>query len=101
MGSPVRTVDRYIALKFEPHLHTLHSDGQDSVASMFEACKAASYDAVALTDHNTVSGLPEAEVIARDLHLVMIPGTELTIFHGHAVGWGGSRVPEWRGRGGW
>ena len=70
MGSPVRTVDRYTALKFEPHLHTLHSDGQDSVASMFEACKAAGYDAVALTDHNTVSGLPEAEVIARDLDLV-------------------------------
>src|SRR5438270_7949858 len=96
MGSPVRTVDRYIALKFEPHLHTLHSDGQDSVASMFEACKAAGYDAVALTDHNTVSGLPLAEVIAHDLDLVLIPGTEITTFHGHSVVLGLTRVPEWR-----
>jgi PHP domain-containing protein len=86
----------YVALKFEPHLHTLHSDGQSTVAAMFTACKAAGYQAVALTDHNTLSGLAEARAVAADLDLVLLPGVEVTTFHGHAVVLGVSRVPEWR-----
>jgi hypothetical protein len=86
----------YVPLKFEPHLHTLHSDGQDSIAAMFGACKSAGYDAVALTDHNTMSGLAEARAIAAELDLVLVPGVEVTTFHGHAVVLGVSHVPEWR-----
>jgi hypothetical protein len=86
----------YVRMKFEPHLHTLHSDGQASVASMFAACKAAGYEAVALTDHNTLSGLAEARKVAAELDVVLIPGVEVTSFHGHAVVLGVSRVPEWR-----
>jgi len=86
----------YVALKLEPHLHTLHSDGQDTVADMFAACKAAGYEAVALTDHNTLSGLGEAERAAADLDLILLPGVEVTTFRGHAVVLGVSSVPEWR-----
>jgi len=86
----------YVALKLEPHLHTLHSDGRDTVADMFAACKSAGYQAVALTDHNTISGLAEAERAARDLDLVLVPGVEVTTFHGHAVALGVTSVPEWR-----
>ena len=86
----------YALLKFEPHLHTLHSDGADSVAAMFEACQAAGYDAVALTDHNTLSGLPEAIEAAARLGLVVVPGVEVTTFRGHALALGVQRVPEWR-----
>src|SRR5438874_204728 len=50
----------YQVLKVETHLHTLHSDGQHSVTAMFESCRSAGYEAVALTDHNTLSGLDEA-----------------------------------------
>ena len=90
------TAAHYQVLKVETHLHTLHSDGQHSVAAMLEACKSAGYDAVALTDHNTVSGLPEAEVAAARLGLVLVPGVEVTTFRGHAVVLGVARVPEWR-----
>lgn len=83
-------------LKLETHLHTLHSDGQDTVADMFAACRAAGYDAVALTDHNTLSGFAEARVVAADLGLILIPGVEVTTFRGHSVVLGVSRVPEWR-----
>jgi hypothetical protein len=86
----------YQALKFEPHLHTVHSDGRDSVASMFAACRAADYAAVALTDHNTVTGLPEGAAAARELELIFVPGVEVTTFHGHAIVLGVTRVPEWR-----
>src|SRR5438128_2602892 len=83
-------------LKLEPHLHTLHSDGQDSVAAMFEACRSVGYDAVALTDHNTLSGLPEAVEAADRLGLILVPGVEVTTFRGHAVVLGVRHVPEWR-----
>ena len=83
-------------VKFESHLHTVHSDGQDTIAAMFEACKSAGYDAVALTDHNTISGLDEARAAAEELGLILVPGVEVTTFRGHAVVLGVSSVPEWR-----
>ncbi len=86
----------YQVLKIETHLHTLHSDGQHSVSAMFEACRSAGYDAVALTDHNTLSGLDEAIEAAELLGLICVPGVEVTTFRGHAVVLGISRVPEWR-----
>ncbi len=87
---------RFELLKLEPHLHTVHSDGEDSVTIMLESCKLAGYDVVALTDHNTLSGLSEAQAAAEELDLILIPGVEVTTFHGHAVALGVSRVPEWR-----
>jgi hypothetical protein len=86
----------YQVLKVETHLHTLHSDGQDSVEAMFSACLGAGYDVVALTDHNTLSGLVSARDVAERLGLILIPGVEVTTFRGHAVALGVSRVPEWR-----
>jgi hypothetical protein len=86
----------YLALKLEPHLHTLHSDGQDTVQAMFGACREAGYDVVALTDHNTLSGVDEARAVAAELGLICLPGVEVTTFRGHAVVLGVSSVPEWR-----
>lgn len=86
----------YAVLKIETHLHTVHSDGQDSVLAMFDACRSAGYDTVALTDHNTLSGLAEALAAAESLGLLALPGVEVTTFNGHAVVLGVSRVPEWR-----
>jgi hypothetical protein len=86
----------YLRLKLEPHLHTLHSDGQDDVPAMLEACREAGYDAVALTDHNTTSGLAEGVEVAERLGLILLPGVEVTTFRGHAVGLGLASVPEWR-----
>jgi hypothetical protein len=83
-------------LKVETHLHTLHSDGHHGVAEMLSACVSAGYDAVALTDHNTLSGLREANDVAHGLDLILVPGVEVTTFRGHAVVLGVTRVPEWR-----
>jgi hypothetical protein len=86
----------YQVLKLETHLHTVHSDGQHTIREMFEACRAAGYQAVALTDHNTQSGIAEAVDIAAELGLILVPGVEVTTFRGHAVVLGISHVPEWR-----
>jgi len=86
----------YQVLKLETHLHTRHSDGQHGVTEMLAACRMAGYDAVALTDHNTQSGLDEAVEAAARLGLILLPGVEVTTFSGHAVVLGVTRVPEWR-----
>jgi hypothetical protein len=90
------TAGGYEVLKVETHLHTLHSDGHNGVAEMLSACVTAGYDAVALTDHNTLSGLAEAYDVADGLGLILLPGVEVTTFRGHAVVLGVARVPEWR-----
>lgn len=86
----------YQVLKLETHLHSVHSDGQHTIREMFEACRGAGYAAVALTDHNTQSGISEAVECAAELGLVLVRGVEVTTFRGHAVVLGVSHVPEWR-----
>src|SRR5437762_3348233 len=86
----------YQLLKLETHLHTLHSDGQHGVEDMLRACCAVGYDAIALTDHNTLSGLSEAIDSAATMGLILLPGVEVTTFRGHAITIGVSHVPEWR-----
>jgi hypothetical protein len=96
IGADPYAARHYQVLKLETHLHTRHSDGQDGVTEMLAACRGAGYDAVALTDHNTQSGLDEAVEAAARLGLILLPGVEVTTFFGHAVVLGVTRVPEWR-----
>ena len=58
------------------HVHSDHSDGTCTVAEVLEIAKKAGLSAVALTDHNTVSGLPEFMAAAKDIEA--IPGTEFS-----------------------
>ena len=40
------------------HLHSTHSDGTLTPAELIRQAKSLGLSAVALTDHNTVSGIP-------------------------------------------
>jgi len=78
------------------HMHTAHSDGscpsrrekQRVPCPLFLTAKAASergLDFIAITDHNTTSqanDIRELQPYFDDL--LMIPGREITTFHGHA-----------------
>lgn len=81
--------------KGDLHAHTNHSDGSWSVAELAEAARTYQLDFIALTDHNTVAGLPEIAAAAGD-DLLIIPGLELTTFNGHAVSLGSDRWIDWR-----
>ncbi|GHV95985.1 hypothetical protein AGMMS50293_23050 [Spirochaetia bacterium] len=81
---------------FELHNHTLHSDGQFTPESLCEAAKKYEYDGIALTDHNTMSGI---EAMAPELMrktLPVIPGIEWTTFFGHMVVIGAEKYIDWR-----
>ncbi|MBN1934019.1 MAG: PHP domain-containing protein [Anaerolineae bacterium] len=73
------------------HCHTHHSDAAGSVDDLIAAARAQGLDFLAVTDHNTVSHLPE---LARrgSPDLLLIPGMEITTYHGHANVWG---LREW------
>src|SRR4051812_13491558 len=60
-------------LRGETHLHTLHSDGADTVADMLAACARAGYDFAVLTDHSTTSGAAE---LRGEHGLITLLGTE-------------------------
>lgn len=63
------------------HLHTFYSDGTFSPAELVERAKALHLFAISVTDHDTMSGLPEA-LAAAGKDLEVIPGVELTAAFG-------------------
>lgn len=69
------------------HCHTYHSDGTAPLSDLLTAARAQGLDFLAVTEHNTTSHFPElARYMASDL--LLIPGEEITTFHGHANAWG-------------
>ncbi len=86
------------------HMHTAHSDGScDIVGAIsasanppstrgpcpavrtFEAARAAGLDFAAITDHNTITQLQDIrELQSAFPKTLLIPGTEITTFNGHA-----------------
>lgn len=60
------------------HTHSTASDGTDSPAGLMARAHALGLRAVALTDHDTLAGLPEAEEAARHLGIGFIRGCEIS-----------------------
>ena len=60
------------------HTHSRASDGSDSPAELFRAAKQAGLSAIALTDHDTISGLPEFLRAAEGSGLTAVPGVEIS-----------------------
>ncbi|MBU2689604.1 MAG: PHP domain-containing protein [Candidatus Eisenbacteria bacterium] len=61
------------------HLHTYYSDGWLSPRELVLACVSAGLEAVALTDHDTVKGLPQTRSIAEAHGLRFVPAVELSV----------------------
>ena len=60
------------------HTHSTFSDGTLTPARIVAEAHAAGLRAVALTDHNTVAGLPEFLNAARGTDVQAIPGVEIS-----------------------
>jgi PHP domain len=76
----------------ELHCHSTASDGLYAPAELLERAAAAGLDFIALTDHNTLAGLSE---LGSDPPLPVIPGCEITTFHGHLLALGIAEAPTW------
>ena len=76
------------------HTHTAHSDGSCGpdgargpcpTEHTADAARLAGLDFVAITDHNTITQLADIKALQADsARPLLIPGTEITTFNGHA-----------------
>jgi 3',5'-nucleoside bisphosphate phosphatase len=67
---------------FDLQAHSRHSDGVLEAAEVVERAAAAGVELFALTDHDTVDGVPEAAARARELGMAFSPAAELSAVHG-------------------
>ena len=64
------------------HTHSVFSDGTYTPTELIKAAKELGLSAVALTDHNTVKGLPEFMYSAKAYGVTGVAGTELSTDYG-------------------
>ena len=60
------------------HIHSTASDGTDSPSTVVNKASALGLDAIALTDHDTLDGLAEAEEAASKQGLLFVRGCEIS-----------------------
>ena len=60
------------------HTHSIYSDGTCTPAELIDLAKAAGLSAIALTDHNTVSGIPAFLEAGKDSGIILVPGIEVS-----------------------
>jgi 3',5'-nucleoside bisphosphate phosphatase len=60
------------------HAHTTASDGEPTPTGLVETAAKAGLEAVAVTDHDTVAGIPEALDAGARLGVIVVPGIEIS-----------------------
>ena len=63
------------------HIHSTSSDGLDSPSQLISKALELKLKAIALTDHDTISGLDEFLKKGEEKGLIAIPGIEISIKH--------------------
>ncbi|VAI08893.1 5'-3' exoribonuclease-like [Triticum dicoccoides] len=66
---------------FELHSHSNHSDGFLSPSALVERAHRNGVKVLALTDHDTMAGIPEAMSAAHKCGIRIIPGVEISALH--------------------
>ncbi len=65
-------------MRVDFHSHSSVSDGLDSPEELVRKMRDAGLEAFALTDHDTLQGLPQARAEAKKFGLDLIPGAEVS-----------------------
>jgi len=65
-------------IKIDLHTHTTASDGVYSPSELVSHAHSAGVEILAVTDHDTVDGLEEAQVAAKTQGIQLIPGAEFS-----------------------
>ena len=72
--------------RYDLHCHSTASDGMLPPAEVVARAHANGVTTLALTDHDGLAGLPEAQAAAEALGLNLVPGTEISVeWNDHSV----------------
>ncbi len=79
-----RKEERSQMRRIDLHIHTTASDGTDAPARVVERARELGLAAIAVTDHDSASGVAEAAKAGAELGVEVVPGVELsTDWKGH------------------
>lgn len=67
------------SLRIDLHSHSTYSDGVLTPTALIERAAHNRVTLLALTDHDEVGGLPEAEAAAREAGIGFVPGVEVSV----------------------
>lgn len=78
-----------IPVAFDPHVHSVASyDGDTPVETLLERARTAGLDAIAVTDHDVLTGSNHAVGLAPEYDLLAVPGVEVSTADGHLLALG-------------
>jgi len=63
------------------HIHTVKSDGSDTVEEIFNHAKREGLQAIAITDHDTLAAVPEGREMEKKYGVEYVAGVELSAMH--------------------
>jgi len=92
------------SVRFDLHIHTTASDGTDSPEAVVALAARERFSVIAVTDHDTMQGVPAARAAGRRLGVRVIPGIEISAggqTEVHVLGYGvkdAARMEEALGR---
>lgn len=75
-------------LRIDLHSHSTYSDGTCSPIELLERAHLANIEVFALTDHDSIAGLPEAQAAADAHGIQLISGVEISCQHRLQGGYG-------------
>ena len=67
-------------MKADLHMHSVYSDGTDEIATIVPKAKEAGLGLIAVTDHDTVKGVPEALAEGEKQGLKVLEGIEMSTY---------------------
>ncbi len=67
-------------MKADLHMHSVYSDGTDEIATIVSKAKAAGLGLIAVTDHDTVKGVPEALAEGEKQGVKVLEGIEMSTY---------------------
>lgn len=67
--------------RIDLHLHTTHSDGSLPPGEVLRLAAKVNVTTLAITDHDIVTGIPEAAAAGAELGIDVIPGVEISSFN--------------------
>ncbi|HVQ38736.1 MAG TPA: CehA/McbA family metallohydrolase [Pyrinomonadaceae bacterium] len=71
------------------HMHTVHSDGNWTIAGLISSARSSGLDFIAIVDHNTASHHEEINRLSKgSRQLLVMRGEEITTYGGHTNAWG-------------